>query len=408
MASDRQGTAVVTAKARDITAEESSERDRVSRSADQLDVSVVLPCLNEEATVATCVEKSRGWFARSNLRGEVIVVDNGSTDRSREEALRAGARVIEEPRRGYGAAHMRGFAEARGNYIVMADADDTYDLLNLDPLIEPLREGYDMTVGNRLKMMDPGSMTWSHRVIGTPAITFLLGLFAGSRIGDSQCGLRAFTKEAYERMELRAPGMELASEMIMKAARRGLRVAEVPIPYAARQGESKLHTFRDGWRHLRFLLLNTPHYLFIAPGALCVLLGVLALAITLASGSGVSIGTLTWQPVFAGSILLIIGTNALMIGMASHLYAASRKIIAEDALTIWFNRVVTLERMLLLAGLLVLLGLGVDAIIFYEWVSKNKLPGVSTEGLAAMAQTSIIMGANLAMGGFLTALMDER
>ena len=399
---------MVTAKARDITAKDGPADDLVSRAADQLDVSVVLPCLNEEATVAGCVEKSRQWFARANLRGEVIVVDNGSTDRSREEALRAGARVIEEPRRGYGAAHMRGFAEARGNYIVMADADGTYDLLNLDPLIKPLRDGYDMAVGNRLRTMDPGSMTWSHRVIGTPTITFLLGLFSGSRLGDSQCGLRAFTKDAYERMELRATGMELASEMIMKAARRGLRVAEVPIPYAARQGESKLHTFRDGWRHLRFLLLNTPHYLFIAPGALCVLLGVLAMAITLATGSGVSIGTLKWQPVFAGSILLIIGTNALMIGMASHLYAASRKIIAEDALTIWFNRFITLERMLLLAGLLVFLGLGVDVIIFYEWVSKNKLPGVSTEGLAAMAQTSIIMGANMAMGGFLTALMDER
>jgi glycosyltransferase involved in cell wall biosynthesis len=368
----------------------------------------VLPCLNEEGTVASCVAKARQWFAHAGLRGEVIVVDNGSTDRSREEALRAGARVIDEAQRGYGAAHMRGFAEARGKYVVMADADDTYDLLHLDPLIEPLRDGYDMTVGNRLKTMDAGSMTWSHRVIGTPTITFLLGLFSGSRLGDSQCGLRAFTKDAYERMELRATGMELASEMIMKAARRGLRVAEVPVPYAVRQGESKLHTFRDGWRHLRFLLLNTPHYLFIVPGAISVLLGILAMAITLAAESGVTIGTLKWQPVFAGSILLIIGTNALMIGMASHLYAASRKIVPEDALTVWFNRFVTLERMLLLAALLVFVGIGIDALIFYEWVSKNNVPGVSTEGLASLAQTSIIIGANMAMGGFLAALMDER
>ena len=395
------------AKAPDAIASDALQ-DRQEGAPQQLDVSVVLPCLNEEATVASCVEKALQWFAQSGSRGEVIVVDNGSTDRSREEALGAGARVIHEPRPGYGAAHMRGFAEARGTYIVMADADDTYDLLHLDPLIEPLRNGYDMTVGNRLKTMDPGSMTWSHRVIGTPAITFLLSIFSGSRLGDSQCGLRAFTKEAYERMELRAPGMELASEMIMKATRRGLRVTEVPVPYAVRQGESKLHTFRDGWRHLRFLLLNTPHYLFIVPGAVSVLLGILAMAITLAAESGVTVGTLKWQPVFAGSILLIIGTNALMIGMASHLYAVSRKIVPEDALAVWFNRFVTLERMLLLAAVLIFVGVAIDIVIFYEWVTENSVGGVSTGGLASLAQTSIIMGANMAMGGFLAALMDER
>ena len=175
-----------------------------------VEVSVVLACLNEEETVAVCVKNARTWFRRAGLRGEVIVVDNGSTDRSREEALRAGARVITEQRRGYGAALRRGFAEARGDIIVMADADATYDLLQRAPLIEGLRDGYDVTVGNRLGTLQPGSMAWSHRAIGTPAISFLLRLFAGSRIGDSQCGLRAFTREAYERMDLRSSGMELA------------------------------------------------------------------------------------------------------------------------------------------------------------------------------------------------------
>jgi hypothetical protein len=209
-------------------------------------------------------------------------------------------------------------------------------------------------------------------------------------------------------MELRSTGMELASEMILKASRRGLKIAEVPVAYAARQGESKLNTFRDGWRHLRFLLLNTPLYLFLLPGLVLVVLGSLALGITLASQGGVTIGTLKWQPVFAGGILLIVGTNALMIGVSSHLYAASRKIIPEDNLTILFNRLMTLERMLALAGLLILAGIGLDAVIFYEWLTKNDL-GVSTEGLAATAQTGIIIGANMALGGFLTALlMDER
>ena len=372
------------------------------------DVSVVLACLNEAATVAACVAKARRWFEQAGVRGEVIVVDNGSTDGSRAEAERAGATVIDEPSRGYGAAHRRGFAEARGDIIVMADADDTYDLLHLDPLIEPLRHGCDMTVGNRLQNLAPGSMTWSHRVIGTPAITMLLGLFAGARVGDSQCGLRAFTRQAYEKMELRSIGMELASEMILKGSRRGLRIAEVPVPYAARQGESKLNTFRDGWRHLRFLLLNTPLYLFLVPGLVLVLLGALSLGITLASQSGITIGTLKRQPEFAGGILLIIGMNALMIGVASHLYAASRKIIPDDRLTVLFNRVMTLERMLALAALLLLVGIGLDALIFVRWLTKNDL-GASTEGLAATAQTAIIIGANMALGGFLTALlMDER
>ena len=377
------------------------------REPSTLDVSVVLPCLNEVETVAECVRKARAWFERAGIRGEVIVVDNGSTDGSREEALRAGARVIDETVRGYGAAHLRGFAESRGEVIVMADADDTYDLLTLDPLIAPLRDGYDMTVGNRMANLEPGAMTWSHRVIGTPAISFLLGIFAGSKIGDSQCGLRAFTREAYEKMELRSPGMELASEMILKAFRRNLRVAEVPITYAARKGESKLNTFRDGWRHLRFLLLNTPMYLYLIPGLVLMLLGALSLGVTLATNNGVSIGTLTWQPVFAGGILLIVGANAVMIGVATHMYAASRKIIADDWLTRLVLRSVTLERMLLASLGLIAIGIGLDGVIFYEWLAETDL-GVSTEGLAALAQTSVIIGANMALGGFLTALMDDR
>lgn len=373
--------------------------------AAKVDVSVVLACLNEEATVASCVEKALAWFERAGLQGEVVVVDNGSSDRSREEAGRAGARVIDERRRGYGAAHLRGFAEARGDVIVMADADDTYDLLDLDPLLEPLRHGADMSVGNRLRDLQPGAMTWSHRFIGTPAITFLLGLFAGARLGDSQCGLRAFTREAYERMELRSLGMELASEMILKAYRRGLKVAEVPVSYAPRVGESKLDTMRDGWRHLRFLLLHTPLYLFLVPGLACVLLGLLALGITLGTNGGVAIGSLTWQPVFAGGILLIVGTNALMIGAATHLYAAARGIIPEDGLTRLLRRHLTLERVLGVAGVLLALGVGLDIAIFYAWVSERGL-WLSTEGVAGLAQSCILIGANVALGGFLTALVD--
>jgi hypothetical protein len=382
-----------------------TQRTAPDQSVDQIDVSIVLPCLNEEATVAECVEKGLQWFATAGVRGEVIVVDNGSTDRSRDEASRAGARVIEEERRGYGAAHLRGFAESRGDIIVMADADATYDLLALDPLIAPVREGYDMAVGNRMKGMEEGAMDWSHRFIGTPAINLMLSIFAGSRINDSQCGLRAFTREAYEAMDLRSSGMELASEMILKSYRRGLKVTEVPITYAVRKGESKLNTVRDGWRHLRFLLLYSPLYLFLIPGIVFVGLGLLSLAITLGASGGLEVGGLTWQPVFAGGILLIIGTNALMIGSATHLYAASRGLIIEDGLARFLRRELTLERVLGFAGVLIALGVGLDLLLFYEWVTGSDL-AVSTAGLAAIAQSAIIIGTNVAFGGFLAALMD--
>ena len=374
-----------------------------------IDVSVVLPCLNEEGSVAACVKHARTWFERSGLRGEVIVVDNGSTDRSREEAERAGARVIEERKRGYGAAHRRGFEESRGDIIVMADADATYDLLQLDPLIEPLRQGYDMTVGNRMDSMSPGAMTWSHRFIGTPAISLLLRLFAGSRLGDSQCGLRAFTREAYERMDLRSTGMELASEMILKASRRGLKVAERPVPYAVRVGESKLNTFRDGWRHLRFLLVHSPMFLFLIPGLVFSVLGLLALAITLGASSGITVGSLTWQPVFAGAILLSVGTNSLVIGMASHMYAVSRGILEEDGLARAFRRHVSLERVLALAAVPLAIGVGLDGLLFLRWIGGAPF-GVPAVGTAALAQSGIIVGANLVLGGFLLALIevDER
>jgi len=379
--------------------------DEPPEAAGAVDISVVLPCLNEEKTVAACVGKARRWFQSARLRGEVIVVDNGSTDRSRERAREAGARVIDEPTRGYGAAHRRGFAEARGRIIVMADADDTYDLSDLGPLIEPLSRGYDMVVGNRLKTLSPGSMTWSHRFIGTPLLTALLGLFSGSRLGDSQCGLRAFTREACERISPKSAGMELASEMILKGARRGLRMTEVPIPYYPRVAESKLNTFRDGWRHLRFLLLHTPTYAFFLPGAVLFLIGLLSLAVTLARAGGIHIGSLDWQPLFAGGILLAIGSNALILGVATSLYAESKGIVAEGRLIQFYRDHLSLERVLLFGVALLLVGGALDAYIFLEWLRHGEA-GQNVAGVAAVAQSCLIIGANVCLGGFLAALID--
>src|SRR5579875_2766456 len=218
-------------------------------------ISVVMPCLNEEVGIARCIAWAQEGLARTGLPGEIIVADNGSTDRSAEIASAAGARVVCQPARGYGNAYHKGFSASTGAYIVMGDADQTYDFREIDRLIAPLRDGYDYVLGSRFagKIL-PGAMPWTHRYIGNPILTFILNLLFGLKSSDAHSGLRAFTREAYLRMGLTSPGMEFASELVIKAAEAKLRVAEVPITYYPRAGASKLNALRDGWRHLRFML----------------------------------------------------------------------------------------------------------------------------------------------------------
>lgn len=222
---------------------------------EKIDVSVVMPCLNEEETLGTCIEKAQSTLKALDVRGEVVVADNGSTDASVAIAERLGARVVHQPTRGYGAAYLAGFAAAQGQYIVMGDSDDTYDFTDLARFITPLREGYDLVMGNRFKgEILPGAMSWSHRYIGNPILSGILRFLFGTSISDSHCGMRAFTAEAYKRMELQTPGMEFASEMVIKAVTEGLKIHEIPITYSPRAGESKLNSIRDAVRHLRFML----------------------------------------------------------------------------------------------------------------------------------------------------------
>lgn len=370
-------------------------------------VSIVMPCLNEAETVATCVRKARSWLASAGIVGEVLVVDNGSTDRSPELAEAAGAHVIHEERRGYGNAYLRGFAEARGDVIVMGDADDTYDFSRLDDLIKPLGDGYDMVVGNRFSGgIGPGAMPWAHRYIGSPIINLLIRRFIGIRIGDSQSGFRAFTRRAYDRLRMRSGGMEFASEMIVNAAREGLSVTEVPAPYSVRLGESKLSTVRDGWRHLRFLLLAAPNFLFILPGLAFLGMGVAVILISFLAPAGIEIGSLNWQPVFAGSILLAIGVNAFLFGLITKVYLVSRGLQPEDGYVRFYRRLFSLERVLLIAGALVIGGGLLDIGLFVVWASGSRVDlGLQ---LASLAQSLIITGANVGMAGFLGVVVDER
>ncbi|HKO32157.1 MAG TPA: glycosyltransferase family 2 protein [Candidatus Limnocylindria bacterium] len=369
-------------------------------------VSIVMPCLNEEETVGTCVEKAMSWLARTGTVGEVVVVDNGSTDRSAEIASAAGARVIHERRRGYGQAYLRGFSEARGDYIVMGDADDTYDFSNLDPLLAPLANGADMVLGNRFSGgIASGAMPWAHRYLGSPIINAVIRLFFGTRIGDSQSGLRAFRRDAAERLGLRSTGMEMASEMIVSASRAGFKIVEVPAPYAVRRGESKLSTVRDGWRHLRYLLLAAPDFLFTLPGAVLIVLGAIATTIAIASPEGIQIGPLTWRPVFAGTILLAIGVNALLFGVIAKLFGVSRGLLAEDHWSRLYRRWFKLEVVLGIAALLFFTGFVLELTLFGAWTTN----AVQIDGLqlAALAQTLMIVGAELGFGAFLLVTIQS-
>lgn len=362
-----------------------------------------MPCLNEEDSVAACVREARGWIDRSGMSGEVIVVDNGSTDRSAELAAQAGARVVQEPRPGYGSALLRGFEEARGTYLVMGDCDGTYEFGKLEPLVGPLRDGYELVVGNRLTpMLAPGAMPWAHRVIGTPLISYILRLFSGARIKDSQCGLRAIRKEAYERLRLKATGMEFASEMILKAVRQGLRITEVPIAYNARVGESKLSTFRDGWRHLRFLLITSPSYVFIAPGLVFLILGLISLAVSIFTTSGVAVGSLRWHPIFAAGIFLVIGINTMMLGLCSKLFA-QRRHEPEDAIVRFYRRYLGLERLLAIAVATAAVGVGLDIFILIEWATHS---GRDLLPMATVSQSLLVIGANLIFAALAAALID--
>ncbi|HEX3219868.1 MAG TPA: glycosyltransferase family 2 protein [Candidatus Limnocylindria bacterium] len=369
-------------------------------------VSIVMPCLNEEETVGICVTKAMGWLERTGTPGEVLVVDNGSTDRSAQIAADAGARVINERRRGYGQAYLRGFGEARGDFIVMGDADDTYDFSDLSKLVAPLSEGADMVLGNRFSGgIASGAMPWAHRYLGSPIINLLIRLFFGTHIGDSQSGLRAFRRSAAQAMGLRSTGMEMASEMIVRAANAGLNIVEVPAPYAVRRGESKLNSLRDGWRHMRYLLLAAPDFLFTLPGTVLVLLGIVASAIALAIPAGLQIGPMSWRPVFAGTILLAIGVNATLFGVVAKRYGVSRGLLREDRWSRLYQRWFKLEIVLALAGTLFVAGLVLELLLFGAWTANT----VRVDGLqqAALAQTLMIVGAELGFGSFLLVTIES-
>ena len=331
------------------------------KTSEEIELSVVMPCLNESATVASCVRKALGAMRQHGIRGEVIVADNGSKDGSRELAAEAGARIVAVETRGYGSALRAGIAAARGRFVLMGDADDSYDFTHLDRFVEKLREGFDLVMGNRFQGgILPGAMPPLHRYLGTPVLTAITRLFFRSPVGDINCGLRGFRKEAIEGLGLRTLGMEYAGEMIVKASTFGLRITEIPTTLApdGRGRAPHLNTWRDGWRHLRFLLLYSPRWLFLYPGiALLVfgtLVGVLLLQGPLAVGGVVfDIHTLLFA-----AMAILIGFQSVVFAMFTKVFAISEGLLPEDARLSRLFRYLTLESGLLAGGLLALTGIG--------------------------------------------------
>ncbi len=327
------------------------------------DVSVVFPCLNEEETVGICIDKAKKVFSDLKIDGEVVVVDNGSTDNSAKIAKEHGARLIEEKKRGYGNAYIRGFKEAKGKTIVMADADNTYDLLEMPKFLDLINEGADFVMGSRLKgEMEPGAMPWLHRYIGNPALTFMLNLFFKAGISDSHCGMRAIKKSALERLDLKMPSMEFASEMFIKAVKNGLSIKEIPITYSKRGGgEAKLKSFEHGWRHVRYMLLYEPTALFLIPGVLSFLVGLVALAVI----------TTRIHSMVLGSLFTILGFQIITLGVYSKIFAIVRGIERPDGITKFFIRYEALEYEMLLGFLIFLAGAGIGVMVIMSWVTAG-------------------------------------
>jgi hypothetical protein len=347
-------------------------------------VSVVIPCLNEAQSLALCIDKAFAAFEAADVCGEVVVSDNGSTDGSIQIAEEHGARVVHAEIKGYGSALRRGIEAASGDFIIMGDADDSYDFSEVPGFVARWREGYEVVMGNRFKGgIKPGAMPWHHEYVGNPVLSGLLRLLFGTDIGDSHCGMRGFTRDVYERMDLRTTGMEFASEFVIKAAKLGARMTEIPITlWPDKRGRaSHLRSFRDGWRHLRFMALFAPNWLFLVPGALLAAVG-MALVLWLLPGQRqVGKAVLDVHTMLFGMIFVLLGVQVSFIGLFVKVFSYTERFDRHPrSLERWLRRV-TLEQGLVAGAVLAVIGLAGDVWVFWEWAASgfgplNALRGV--------------------------------
>ena len=368
-------------------------------------VSVVIPCLNEAENIVACVTRARAVLAENGISGEVIVADNASDDGSPELARDAGALVVHEPRRGYGSAYLAGFAAARGDYVVMADADLTYDWNEIPRFIAKLDDGAQLVMGDRMDNIHPGAMPWLHRYVGNPVLSGTLNLFFRTGVRDAHCGMRAFRRDILPVLDLRTTGMEFASEMVIRASKERLDIRQIPIEYHPRGGESKLSSFRDGWRHLRFLLVHSPTHLFLIPGLVMLVVGTL---IAIASIAQIDVFGREWQlhSMIGGSLLMIVGTQIGAMGLCAHAYGMYFMGDRDP----WFERMrarFRLEHGLLLGGGVFAAGLVAAAVIIVKWAQRG-FGVLSEERLAVLAAALMIIGVQVFFSSFLLSILGLR
>ncbi len=378
-----------------------------------VELSIVMPCLNEAETVAVCIGKAQRSLSGLNCAGEIIVADNGSTDGSQQIAASLGARVVRVEARGYGSALMGGIGASRGRYVIMGDADDSYDFADLGPFVDKLREGYQLVMGNRFKGgIRPGAMPALHRYVGNPLLSGIGRLFFGSPCGDFQCGLRGFSKEAIEHLDLRTTGMEFASEMVVKASLRRLRIAEVPTTLSpdGRSRPPHLRTWRDGWRYLRFLLLYSPRWLFLYPGLALMLLGLI-------TGLLILPGPLTFGSVkfdvhtlLYAALAVVIGFQAVTFALFTKIFAVSEGLLPEDPRLTRLLRRVKLEMGLVVGALLLLFGLGASVYALGDWGARafGPLDPFRVLRVIVPAVTALVLGCQIILSSFFLSVLRLR
>jgi glycosyltransferase involved in cell wall biosynthesis len=353
-----------------MTVVQRSRPHRLAAPATRIEVSIVMPCLNEVETLASCIRKAQEAIAQDDLSAEIIVADNGSTDGSQMVAQELGARVVEVERKGYGSALIGGIQAAQGELVIMGDADDSYDFRAIGPLLAKLRQGCDLVIGNRFAGgIQAGAMVWSHRWVGNPALTLISKVFFHTPVSDMHCGLRGFRKAAYMKMRLRATGMEFASEMVIKASLQGMKIAEVPVTLSpdGRSRPPHLRTWRDGWRHLRFMLLFSPRWLFLYPGLTLFAAGLVV-------GAILETGRKYIGPVSFDIHTLLFAGFACLIGYQLIVFAVFTKVFAmlqgfhppNPTYSAWF-RTIKLETGLSVGGLMLLAGLAGTVIAVWSW-----------------------------------------
>jgi glycosyltransferase involved in cell wall biosynthesis len=377
-----------------------------------LELTILMPCLDEAETLATCIRKAMSFLARTGIAGEVLVADNGSIDGSPAIAVMEGARVVNVPQRGYGAALSGGIEHARGRYIIMGDADDSYDFSKLELFVEKLRQGYELVMGDRFAGgIAPGAMPWLHRYIGNPILSFVGRLFFKTSIRDFHCGLRGFNRDSIRSLKLRTSGMEFASEMVVKATFAKLRIAEVPTTLSpdGRTRSPHLRSFRDGWRHLRFLLLFSPRWLFLYPAyfllAVGVFLGALLVQGPVFIGDSIE---LDLHAFLLAAMFILVGLQAFSFAIIARRFATRYGLIPPSQTFETTLESLTLERVLVFAAVMTVLGLAALLWGLSEWAERGfgHLNASTTLRVMIVALTALVAGIQLMLAGFLASLLD--